>query len=240
VPAVTRAAALAIAVCAGACHDASYLSYAWDDRRVLCSDSVDDLSATAPWRLVEDELALARDARRVALFHAHRPGVTISIAGIEHVLELVERDQLEYFTYRDLVPGPARAGIALAFDDNAIEEWLSIRDLLLAHGARVTFFVSRYARLDDHERAGLDLLARDGHDLQPHSVDHLHGLAYVNEHGLDGYMHDEVLPSLDIMANAGYPPTVYAYPFGEHTAAIDDQLLQRVGRVRTTPGECPW
>jgi hypothetical protein len=232
-------AAAVLALVAG-CHDSAYLAYTWDDRRVLCSDSVDNLTQDAPWALVEDELQMAHDAKRVALFHAHKPGVTISVAAIERVLDLADRAHLEYVTYRELEPGPARAGLALAFDDNAVEEWLTIRDLLAAHDARVTFFVSRYTLLTDDERAGLDVLAGDGHDLEPHSVLHLHAPTYVHDHGVDGYLADEALPSIQVLAAAGYTPTTYAYPFGQHLAATDDALLATVGKLRVSPGECPW
>ncbi len=231
--------AAVLALVAG-CHDSAYLAYTWDDRRVVCSDAIDDLTGDAPWALVEDELEMARDAKRVALFHAHKPGVTISIAGIERVLALVERDHLDYVTYRELVPGPPRGGIALAFDDNAVEEWLSIRDLLAAHGARVTFFLSRYSLLTDDEHAGIAQLAADGHDLEPHSVLHLHAKAYVRDHGVDGYVADEALPSMQVLHDIGYEPTTYAYPFGEHTAGTDDALLEQVGKLRVSPGECPY
>jgi hypothetical protein len=111
-----------------ACHDSSYLSYDWTPRQVLCSDSYDDLSAEAPWALIEDELQFAHDAQRVALFHAHGPGETVSIGAIERMIALAEKNHLEFFEYKDLVPGPRKAGVALAFDDNAVDQWLSIRD----------------------------------------------------------------------------------------------------------------
>jgi len=229
-----------LAVAATACHSADYLSYAWDDRKVLCSIPVDDLSQSAPWDLVEDELAQAAYDDRVSLLHAHGPTSTISIGAIERIISLAEEHHLAWITHRELEPGPARAGLALAFDDNAVEEWLGIRDLLTSHHARVTFFVSRYALLTDAERAGIDQLARDGHDIQPHSVLHLHPEAYAAAHGVDGYMTDEFQPSFDAMQGAGYPPTVFAYPFGERSDALDAAILQQVGRVRVSPGHCPY
>ncbi len=155
------------------------------------------------------------------------------------MLLLAEQHHLDYVTYNEMKPGPRRAGIAIAFDDNAVDQWLGIRELLQAHGARVTFFVSRYTLITDDERAGLDVLAADGHDLEPHSVHHLHAHEYIADHGLDAFMTDEVVPSIQVLEQAGYPATTFAYPFGEHSDALDDALLQYVDRVRTTPGECP-
>jgi hypothetical protein len=234
-------AALAIALAASGCRDGSYLSYEWDDRRVLCSAAVDDLTQGSQSLLVEDEVRFAADQKRVALFHAHKPGVTISRQMIDEVLTLADRAGLEYITYRELVPGPRRAGIALAFDDNAVEEWLGARDLLDAHHARVTFFITRYAELSDAEHEGIAELAAEGHDIQPHTVHHLHARTYEKEHGVDGYLQDEVLPSIDVLEAAGFPRgTTFAYPFGEHTRELDAAILQHIDKIRVSPGSCPY
>ena len=39
------------------CHMDDRLSYAWDDRRVLCSEAVDDMTQSLNWGRVEDEMA---------------------------------------------------------------------------------------------------------------------------------------------------------------------------------------
>jgi hypothetical protein len=237
---VAQAAVAALAL--GGCHEPSYLSYDWSPRQVLCSDSYDDLSAEAPWALIEDELEYAHDAQRVALFHAHGPGQTVSIDAIERIISLAEKNHLEFLEYKDLVPGPRRAGVALAFDDNWVDQWLGIRDLLTSHDVRATFFICRYEIITDAERAGIEVLAADGHDIEPHTVHHLHYPEYVQEYGLDQYMTDEVLPSMQELDNAGHPASTFAYPFGQHTKEADDAILAVPGilRVRTTPGECPW
>src|SRR5438093_457065 len=76
--AIGAAAAAAYAALSG-CAD---LTYDWDDRRVLCSTVVDDISDSTPWRLVEDGMIEAEALRSVLLLHAHAPGVTISIGAI--------------------------------------------------------------------------------------------------------------------------------------------------------------
>ena len=224
-----------------ACHTPDYLSYSWDGRRVLCSDAMDDFEGNAPWALFDDELEFAHDNDRVALFHAHKPGVTISIAGLERMLDKADAEHLDYITYRELVAGaPRRAGLALALDDNSVEEWLGIRDLLNQHHARVTFFITRYVTMTDDERAGIDTLAADGHDIQPHTVTHPHALAYVHDNGLQAYVDDEAIPSMDVLRAKGYEPTAFAYPFGEHSDALDQALIPYVDKLRVSPGSCPW
>jgi hypothetical protein len=238
---IRNAVILASAMLAG-CHDEHWLTYPWDDRRVLCSVPIDDLSETAPWEQVEDQMQIAERTRSVVLFHAHSPGVTISLAGIHRVLLMAEQHHLAYLTFRELDPGaPPRAGLALAFDDNAIDGWFGLRELLALHGAHVTFFVTRWYSRSDQERGELRELFGDGHDVEPHSVNHLHAPDYVRAHGLQAYLDDEMQPSIDGLVEAGYPPpNTYAYPFGETTDELDVAILKIVPRVRVSPGSCPY
>jgi hypothetical protein len=237
-----RAALIASCAILAGCHGEHWLTYPWDDRRVLCSQPVDDLTLDVPWDLVEDQMLDAAQTRSVLVLHAHTPGATITTGAIERVLSTAEDRGLAFLTFRDLDPSATpRAGLAFAFDDNAIDAWFGVRDLLAAHGAHVTFFVTRWQTRSDTERAELRVLADDGHDIEPHSTNHLHAPAYVKEHGMDAYLADEVMPSIDGLVQAGYPPpTTYAYPFGQNSPALDEAILQIVPRVRVSTGTCPY
>jgi hypothetical protein len=239
---VLRVVAIAVGLALIGCHDEHWLTYPWDDRQVLCSVPVDDLSADPPWAMVEGQMYTARTTSSVLLLHAHGPGTTISTGAIERVLRMADKYHLAFLTFRELAPdAEPRAGLALAFDDNDIDGWFGIRDQLAAHRAHVTFFVTRWASRTDSERAELKMLYDDGDDVEPHSTDHLHALDYVAEHGLDAYISDQVIPSIDGLTEAGYPPpNTYAYPFGETDDAINDAVLQIVPRVRVSPGSCPY
>ena len=206
---------------------------------MLCSLSIDDLSHPAPWGQIEDTIAEAAELHSVAIMHAHIPDTTISRGAIDRVLTLAEDHGLDYVTFDELVgPATPRAALALAFDDNAVDSWFSIRELLASHGARVTFFVARWDSRSAVELDELRELAADGHDLEPHSVNHLAAVDYVAAHGLDAYVADEVVPSIQIMREAGYRPTTFAYPFGQHDDEIDRAVLAVIPKVRTTPGGC--
>jgi hypothetical protein len=222
-------------------HQEDYLAYAWDDRRVLCSDAIDDLENPVNWEFIDKQLALAHERGWVAILHAHTPGVTVSTDALMHVLDKADAEGLAYETFRELVPAGHGAGLALAFDDNAPDQWMTVRALLQQHHAHVTFFVSRWPDMTPNGRTEIGLLHDDGHDIEPHTIDHPHALDYVKQYGLDAYMNDEVLPSFDVLTAAGYPSaSAFAYPFGEHDAELDRRLLEVVDKVRTTPGECPW
>jgi len=223
------------------CHEEDRLAYAWDDRTILCSNSVDDITADLNFGRVEDQFALAEERGWVSLIHAHNPGETINESTIDRILDAADAHHLSYVTYDELRPdGPGGPGVAFAFDDDHVDEWYALRDTFAAHNARITFFVTRWYQLPPDALAKLAELAGDGHDLEPHSHDHVDATEFVHEHSLDDYLQEQVLPSIQIMIDAGYHPTTFAFPFGSTIPAISDALLQYVDRVRTTPGPCPY
>jgi hypothetical protein len=234
---------MALVLAAAGCHDEHWLTYPWDGRGILCSQPMDDLKESVPWNLVEDQMEMAELTKSVLTLHAHIPGESISVAAIERVLDMADKHHLAYVTYRDLAaPNPTpRAGLAFAFDDSAIYAWFNVRDLLRAHHARVTFFVTRWAQATDRDHDELHTLYGDGHDVEPHSVMHLLAPPYVHDHGLAAYLSDEFQPSIDALVASGYPPpAAYAYPYGRDTAALDDAILKVVPHVRISPGVCPY
>lgn len=236
-----RGALLVTLVLAG-CGDGSHdLTYHWDDQRLLCSVPIDDLAKSVDWKLIDDQLDLAAIDGSVVLLHAHKPGVTVSTDAIERALSDADARGLPTIAFRAFDDAsPHQGALALAFDDNAPELWVTLHDQLAAHHARVTFFISRWARMTDEQHDQIRELASDGHDLQPHTVSHLNAVDYVAQHGLDAYMTDEVLPSYTPLEQLGYAPTTFAYPFGAHDAAIDARVLTTVSRVRGVyGGECP-
>jgi peptidoglycan/xylan/chitin deacetylase (PgdA/CDA1 family) len=233
--------ALVGCVLAVGCHDDSWLQYTWDDRDVLCSMAVDDYKGELSYDDLEDQLRYAAAHDSVALIHAHVPGETISIAGLERILDRVEANGLDYVTYSDFATGGApRAGVALCFDDQGIIAWYAQRELLRAHGARVTFFATRYAMWTDEQHGMLAELAADGHDVQAHGVNHLNAPDYVDAHGMQAYLDDEALPSIEVLEADGYAVSAFAFPFGASNETLDAAMLEHVGRVRVSPGSCPY
>jgi len=235
------ALALALALALGGCsEDDVRFQYSWDDRRVVCSQSIDNITQVKPWEDITEELSRAARRASVALFHTHVPGETISMEWLLDVLALADRQGLDFVTYADFAAGaPPRPGLALAFDDDAVGAWFALRGILAERGARVTFFVTKYYSLTDEARGQLAALAQGGHSIQAHSVDHLDASAYVAEHGIDAYLADEAVPSLEILRAAGYAPTAYAYPAGVTTAGLDEAMLEIVEYVRVGPRLCP-
>jgi peptidoglycan/xylan/chitin deacetylase (PgdA/CDA1 family) len=235
--------ALAIlAACRVAPDGLDAIFYDGDGRRVHC---VVNLDSSAGVSLDSVDRALDRAAERgeVVELYAHRPGVTVPLAKLEHVLAGAAARGLSPVTYADFAAGRGTGpGLALSFDDAAIAEWTAARPIFLAFGARVSFFVTRYHRFSEEGRAQLRQLADDGHDIAAHGVDHQHAPRYVEERGLAAYLAEEALPSIEILRADGYEVTSFAYPFGARTDELDRALAAHVPVLRSVgfPVEGPF
>ena len=217
------------------------LEYLWDARQVLCSKPLDDLDKPIDWGRVEEQFVQAEQNQWVALVHGHKPNITISVDAITRALDLADEHHLAYLTFDQLSAGPPRAGVAFSIDDDDVDGWINIlQPILAAHHAKVTFFVTRWPQLNQTQLGQLATLVADGNTLEAHSIDHVDAVEYTTANGLDAYLNNEVLPSIQIMVAAGYHPTSFAFPFGSTTPEISAAILQHVARVRTTPGPCPW
>ncbi len=202
---------------------------------MYCAVNLDD-SAQNDLDSVDGALDRAAAEGEVVHLYAHRPGGTVPLATLEHVLAGARARGLAYLTYADLAARSTTAplgGLALSFDDAGVAAWLTARELFRAYDARVTFFVTRYGKLDETRRAGIRDLASDGHTIEAHSVAHLRAPTVVEAEGLDAYLRDEALPSIDRLREDGYPVTAYAYPFGARTDELDEALLRHVDVLRS-------
>lgn len=198
-----------------------------------CGADLDDRARNST-ESIDGALDRAAERGEIVELYAHRPGVSVPVDRIEHVLAGARDRGLPFYTYRELADGTATGpGLALSFDDHFTREWTEIRPLLDQYGARVTFFVSRWIQLDEERHDQIRQLAADGHDIAAHTVHHLRGPAYVEDHGLTAYLEDEVWPSIDVLEAEGFEVTALAYPFGARTSEIDDAILTRVPIVRS-------
>ena len=193
-------------------------------------------------KLAPDNAALlravdyARDAHVITLFYGHFPPVMASYETIDALLARADADGLPTFTFADLATQPHASGICLSFDDTEVDAWYSLRDMLAAHHAHVTFFVTEYASFSDDARAKLHTLLSDGNSIEAHGVTHANAVDYVASHGIDAYITDEVEPSFEILRQDGFSPVAFAYPYGAHDEAIDDALAARYALIRAISG----
>jgi peptidoglycan/xylan/chitin deacetylase (PgdA/CDA1 family) len=207
--------------------------YNGDSRLVHCGVNL-DTSANTSIASIDAALDRARDRHEVLELYAHHPGDTVPFEKIEHVLAGARDRGLTFVTYSDFArSSDAVAGLALSFDDTSVAAWFSLRPMFQRYAARITFFVSRYQGISPEQRANLKTLAADGHDIEPHSVLHLRAPEYVEEHGINAYVRNEVDPSIAALRNDGYEVHAFAYPFGARTGELDDALVKRVPILRS-------
>lgn len=232
---------ITLCIAAACTREPKGIEYRWN-AHVVCSRGIDDKLSRVSWEHIDAAMSAVSISGGVLAFHAHVPGLTVSRGAIDHLLDLASQHHLRVLTFRDLaqrrVPVP---GIALAFDDNTPAEWEAIADILAAHGDRATFFVTEWQQMSDAQHAALHRLAGAGHDIEPHGREHVHAPDYAAAHGVDAYVADEVMPSLAALRADGFPaPTTFAYPYGEHTAALDAAVLEHVQLVRVGAAQCSW
>jgi hypothetical protein len=207
--------------------------YDGDHRQVHCGVNLDTTARTS-LDSIDSALDRARDRGEVVELYAHHPGATVPLDKLEHVLAGARDRGLSSFTYADFAHDrPAEAGLALSFDDTSIDAWFDFRTMLDQYGYRATFFVSRYALIGDEQHARLRQLGAEGHAVEAHSVLHLRAPDYVESHGLNAYLHNEVDPSIEVLRSEGFTVEAFAYPFGARTDQLDAAIGKRVSVIRS-------
>jgi peptidoglycan/xylan/chitin deacetylase (PgdA/CDA1 family) len=150
------------------------------------------------------------------------------------LLLLVASSCVEHETTLANVPG---GGVILTFDDHYVSDWLAIDAKLQQFDWKATFFVSNHADLDADGIDGLQTLHAHGHEIAAHSVEHLNAKDFTTMHSVREYVAQEVMPSIDVLAEQGFPVNAFAYPYGARTAKLDAGLLDYVPILRGTTYE---
>ena len=120
---------------------------------------------------------------------------------------------------------PERAGIALSFDDHFLKEWTELIPLFRKYNAKVTFFINCPDSLSTEDITLLKQLQNEGHEIGYHGTIHGVSTQMIQDLGVDGYLHTEIRPGLSYLNKAGFYPTSYAHPGGNHNARVDSVLL---------------
>jgi peptidoglycan/xylan/chitin deacetylase (PgdA/CDA1 family) len=126
--------------------------------------------------------------------------------------------------------GGGQAGIAISFDDHFIDGWYALRPLFQKYNAKVTFFITCPDSLKSDEIGKLRQLQDDGHEIGFHGTIHGKSTELIAL-GADKYVETEIAPGMDFMAAAGFKPTSYAHPGGNHNAEVDSALLANGFRI---------
>lgn len=124
-------------------------------------------------------------------------------------------------------------GVCLTYDDLFVDNWCAMRPLFRAFGARVTFCVAGLHTATPRQVDGLLALQDDGHEIALHSRTHPKLAPYLEEHGLDRWLADEVDRGVEEHRAAGFPATSFACPYHASTPETRKQLAPRFAVVRT-------
>jgi peptidoglycan/xylan/chitin deacetylase (PgdA/CDA1 family) len=117
-----------------------------------------------------------------------------------------------------------KGGIAISFDDHFINEWYNLRPLFQKYGAKVTFFVTAPDSLTLDEIKKLNRLRQDGHEIGFHGTVHGRSTEMMKVSGPQIYVDTELAPGLQHLRAAGFNPTSYAHPGGNHNERVDSAL----------------
>jgi hypothetical protein len=219
--------------CTQPLDETSSVFYRWDGRRLFCAKDIDEQTGL-PRADITAAMDYAQQQQQVLQLFAHVPGRTVSLSTLEFVFAAARDRNLPFLTYRDLLDDSnPRAGITFSFDDTAVAEWFSIKDMLNSYRVRASFFVTRYANFDPEQKQQLRELQQAGHTLEAHSATHQRSPLYVETYGLRAFLDEEVLPSLQLMRADGFDPQIYAYPFGARTTETDRAIMPYVKAIRS-------
>lgn len=211
--------------------------YSWEGRRVLCGVSIDNRLDVALDDFREG-MERAREREEVLVFYGHKIGTgksAVTPERLESILQLAQDAELPFLTFPELhgEPPADRAGVVVTFDDAYIDSWYSHRDLFAAYDARATFFTTRFAGYSEEDYENLHELLALGHAVENHGTNHQNAPDYARELGIQAYVEDEVVSTLDAMRSEGFSPTTFAYPYGARTGELDEAILEHVELVRS-------
>jgi hypothetical protein len=203
----------------------------WEGQTNVGAYRLDDLSPDALAHVLHRIDALD-DEVLVLYGHASAQG-GVPVATIDAVLARARDAGVDIVTFADLARGgPKRPGIAVTFDDMDIDTWFGFRETFARYDAHATFFVTRYHEWTDEGRQKLHVLFDEGHGVEAHGVHHVNVCVYTEAFGLDAYVTDEVVPSIEILRADGFHPVAFAFPGGTMGNAIVDALEPYVAITR--------
>ncbi len=124
------------------------------------------------------------------------------------------------------------AGYCITFDDEYVDDWYSINNMLLSNNVAATFFVSDIDSLSADQINLLKELKESGHEIGSHGFHHTNAVEFIKNHTLDEYYNYEIEPAIQIMDSLGMMPSSFAYPFGRSSDSLDQFLLNHFKILR--------
>lgn len=129
-----------------------------------------------------------------------------------------------------------KPGIALTFDDYTVNDWYKCLPLFDSFGVRATYYISNYNKLSREEISKLKIIQQHGHEIAFHTTNHCNLVKYLNNTSMSKLVQNEIVAGLKKMNADQFYPTTFAYPYGQHNQALDNELLKYFKSVRALNG----
>jgi peptidoglycan/xylan/chitin deacetylase (PgdA/CDA1 family) len=127
-----------------------------------------------------------------------------------------------------------QSGVVISFDDDYVNEWFEVNNILKTYDWIATFFVTRFNQLSTAKIQKLKDLKNYGHEIGAHGLNHINGPTFILANGINEYINQEITPMLNLMSNNDLSPTSFAYPYGSRNSITDNLLLNEFQILRGT------
>src|SRR5436190_7084572 len=107
-----------------------------------------------------------------------------------------------------------KPGVVIMFDDDYVDEWVDVYDVLKPYGCKATFFVTKFNQLSPEKIQKLIDLKRYGNEIGGHGLNHFNAVDFIDEHGTEAYLNQEIYPMETLMSKNNLPITSFFYPYG--------------------------
>lgn len=125
-------------------------------------------------------------------------------------------------------------GVVISFDDNDVNNWIEVSNVLNTYQWKATFFLSNFLTLSENEIIKLKTLNKQGHEIAGHGFHHINSLDYIDQNGMSNYMNTEIHPMINIMERNNLPISSFAYPYGSRNSSVDSLLFNEFKMLRGT------
>ena len=127
-----------------------------------------------------------------------------------------------------------QSGVVISFDDDYVDEWFEVNNVLEPYDWKATFFVTKFNQLSTAKIQKLKDLKIDGHEIGGHGLNHLNAPNFISANGTAEYLNQEIIPMETLMNNNDLSTTSFAYPYSARNTTTDNLLLNRFEIVRGT------
>jgi peptidoglycan/xylan/chitin deacetylase (PgdA/CDA1 family) len=128
----------------------------------------------------------------------------------------------------------SQSGVVISFDDDYVDEWYDVNNVLQSYDWKATFFVTNVNHLSMSKIQKLKDLKNNGHEIGCHGLNHLNAPAFILANGTSEYLNQEITPLLNLMNGNGLSVTSFAYPYGSRNPITDNLLLNEFQIIRGT------